>query len=36
LLKFLNIGLIPLLLGLGAIVAALIGRLRRKTQVAAE
>ena len=36
LLKFLNIGLIPLLLGFGAIVASLIGRLRRKTQVVTE
>jgi len=36
LLKFLNIGLIPLLLGFGAIVAALIGRFRRKTQVVTE
>ncbi|MDA1090366.1 MAG: Gldg family protein [Proteobacteria bacterium] len=33
LLKFLNIGLVPLLLGFGAIVAALIGRFRRKAQV---
>ena len=31
LLKFLNIGLIPLLLGFGAIVVALIGRFRRKS-----
>jgi ABC-type uncharacterized transport system involved in gliding motility auxiliary subunit len=31
LLKFLNIGLIPLLLGFGAIVIALIGRFRRKS-----
>jgi len=36
LLKFLNIGLIPLLLGFGAIMAALIGRLRSKPQAVAE
>jgi len=33
-LKFINIGLIPLLLAAGAIVAALIGRFRRKAAVA--
>lgn len=35
LLKFLNIGLIPLLLGFAAILAALIGRFRRKAQTLA-
>lgn len=35
LLKFLNIGLVPLLLGFGAVVAAIAGRLRRKARAAA-
>ena len=34
LLKFINIGFIPLLLAMGAIVAALVGRFRRKAAIA--
>ena len=33
-LKFINIGFIPLLLAIGAIIAALLGRVRRKAAIA--